>query len=269
LHEYLQKSYNYIFLFQTKQLMDKFLLDNGQFTNYGLEHSVCFITTLIFIAYVLYMGRNRWSPTNKHLYITLICAFGAITQLFKVIYKYQSGIFDVGNDVPLHLCNLMTLLMPFIMWYQWRVAWGITFFWIMAGCAQSIFTPTLTESLPHYEAIRYWAVHGVIILGALYGAFVFQWQISWKDAVRSAIGLNLLALIIYPINLALGSNYMYLNGKPPGKTFYDLIGPWPDYIIVLEIVVWALFTLMLIPFYWHKIKPKLKFVFALLPTSER
>jgi len=62
---------------------------------------------------------------------------------------------------------------------------------------------------------------------------------------------------------------MYLNGKPPGKTFYDLIGPWPDYIIVLEIVVWALFTLMLIPFYWHKIKPKLKFVFALLPTSER
>ncbi|MBL0099961.1 MAG: TIGR02206 family membrane protein [Saprospiraceae bacterium] len=148
--------------------------------------------------------------------------------------------------------------MPFIMWYKSRILWAITFFWIMAGCAQSIITPTLTETLPHYEAIRYWAVHGVIILGALYGWYVYGYQLTWKDAVASVFSLNALAAVIYPINLFLGSNYMYLNAKPPGKTFYDLLGPWPDYILSLEFALLIFFSIILIPFYWGKIKPVLK-----------
>ncbi|MBK7633257.1 MAG: TIGR02206 family membrane protein [Saprospiraceae bacterium] len=130
---------------------------------------------------------------------------------------------------------------------------------MIAGCAQSIFTPTLTESLPHYEAVRYWVVHAVIILGALYGIFVYGYKPTIKDAIFSAIGMNILAAFLYPINVALGSNYMYLNGKPAGKTFYDLLGPWPDYILVLEFVIIIFFSLLLVPFYWHRIKPAFVF----------
>jgi hypothetical integral membrane protein (TIGR02206 family) len=244
-------------------MTDIFLIDNGNFTNYGMEHGLAFIACILFIGYVLYQGRSVWTDNQKRKYVTVICALGAFTQLFKVFYKSQTGIFDPTNDIPLHLCNLMTLIMPFVMWYRLRIAWGIIFFWIIAGCAQSIFTPTLTESLPHYEAIRYWMVHAVIILGALYGWYAYRWVITWKDAARSIIGLNLLAAIIYPINLFFNSNYMYLNGKPPGKTFYDLLGPWPDYILTLELVVISFFTIMLIPFYWHKIKYYVK----LTPTQ--
>lgn len=235
-------------------MADIFLLDNGNFTNYELEHLICFVVCVSFIAYVMYLGKNIWSDDQKRKYITIICAIGALTQLFKVIYKAQTGIFDITNDFPLHLCNQMTLIMPFIVWFKWRTAWGITFFWIMAGCAQSIITPTLTESLPHYEAVRYWAVHAVIILGALYGWYAYGWNLTWKDALKSMVGLNILAAVIYPINLYFQSNYMYLNGKPPGKTFYDLLGPWPEYIIVLEVVVFVFFGLILIPFYWNKLK---------------
>lgn len=152
----------------------------------------------------------------------------------------------------------MTLLMPFIIWFDLRKLWGITFFWIMAGCAQSIFTPTLTESMPHYEALRYWVVHAVIILGALHGLVVYGYKLSIYDSLRSILGLNLLAAILYPINVALQSNYMYLNGKPPGKTFYDLLGPWPGYIVSLEIIVVLLFIFMVLPFYTHKIPVWLK-----------
>ena len=239
-------------------MFDTFFTYTGQFTNYSWEHGICFMLTIIFISYVLYAGKNVWSDEKKRQYITWICAFGAMTQLFKVIVKHQTGIFDHTNDVPLHLCNLMTLVMPFIMWYKSRILWAITFFWIMAGCAQSIITPTLTETLPHYEAIRYWAVHGVIILGALYGWYVYGYQLTWKDAVASVFSLNALAAVIYPINLFLGSNYMYLNAKPPGKTFYDLLGPWPAYILSLEFALLIFFSIILIPFYWGKIKPVLK-----------
>lgn len=226
-------------------MLEALLIENGSFVNYEIEHLICFSACIVFIAGVIYAGNTFWDDEKKRLYITLICAFGAITQLFKVFYKWQTGIFDPTADFPLHLCNIMTLAMPFILWQKNKKWWGITFFWIIAGCAQSIFTPTLTESLPHYEAIRYWAVHAVIILGALYGLTVYKFDLGFKDAVYSTIGLNLLAAIIYPVNVFLGANYMYLNGKPPGATFYDLLGPWPDYILVLEIVVIIFFAIIL------------------------
>ena len=174
--------------------------------------------------------------------------------MFKVFYKLEAGIFHAYEDLPLHLCNLMSMVMPLVYIFRLRIVWGITFFWIMAGCAQSIFTPTLTESMPHYEAIRYWLVHAVIILGALYGNMVIGWKIVWQDAVRSIIGINLLAAVLYPTNVLLESNYMYMNAKPPGTTFYDLLGPWPNYIVSLEFIVISVFMLMLIPFYWDRIK---------------
>lgn len=236
-------------------MLDIFLKDNNNFTNYGWEHGICLAISISFIFYILHISKKYWNIAQQQKYITIICSIGALLQLFKVVYKYFAGIFDHADDLPFHLCNILTLMMPFIMWFKWRILWGITFFWIMAGCAQSIFTPTLTESLPHYEALRYWIVHDVIILGALYGMYVYGYKPTIKDGIISAISMNLLAALLYPVNVALNSNYMYLNGKPAGKTFYDLLGPWPDYIIVLEFVIILFFSLILVPFYWHKIKP--------------
>ena len=238
--------------------MDAFLLENGNFENYGLEHLVCFSSCILGIFLMLYIGKKHWSDDQNKLYLTIICTAGALLQLFKVGYRYQAGYFDVTNDLPLHLCNILTLLMPLVVWFNWKKLWGITFFWIIAGCAQAIFTPTLTESMPHYEALRYWVVHAVIILVALHGIVVFNYKLTFYDAFRSILAMNILAAILYPINVALQSNYMYLNAKPPGKTFYDLLGTWPGYIVALEIIVIVLFTMMVLPFYKDKIPAWLK-----------
>jgi len=230
-------------------MLDAILIDNGGFTNYSLEHAICFVLIIYGIYWTIAHGIKNWNPYQQRLYITIICSFGAFTQLFKVFFRLYAGVFDITADLPLHLCNLMTIVMPFIVWYKNRFLWSVTFFWIMAGCAQSIFTPTLTETLPHYEAIRYWWVHGVIILGALYGWLVFGYHLRLKDALISMLGLNILAIIMYPINVFFNANYMYLNGKPPGTTFYDLLGPWPHYIWMLELAVVLFFGILLIPFY--------------------
>lgn len=158
------------------------------------------------------------------------------------------GVFDIRNDLPLHLCNIMPFFMPLIMLKKWRFGWSILFFWICAGTFQALITPTHVESFPHYESIRYWAVHAGLTMMAVYGAVVYGWRLTWKDALFSAIGMHVLAMIIYPINVLLNSNYLYLMAKPPGKTMYDLLGPWPWYIISLEGVILVLFSLLLIPF---------------------
>ncbi|MEZ4911233.1 MAG: TIGR02206 family membrane protein [Saprospiraceae bacterium] len=224
-------------------MWDGIFLDNHNFKNFGAEHLVAFIGCWVLIGGFLYFGRSRWTKQQGKVFVTLICLLGAFTQIFKVFYRLKIGTFDTTTDLPLHLCNLMTLFVPFMLWFEWRKAWGVVFFWIMAGCAQSIFTPTLTETMPNYEAIRYWLVHASIILGALWGIWVYGYTLHWKDVLNSWICINLLSLVLYPINVTLGSNYMYLNGKPPGPTFYDLLAPWPNYILQLEFVVLLIFSI--------------------------
>jgi len=49
---------------------------------------------------------------------------------------------------------------------------------------------------------------------------------------------------VFCFNLAVGTNYGFLNRKP-GTSILDLLGPWPLYVVVeiaLVCGVWALMT---------------------------
>ncbi|HCI70342.1 MAG TPA: TIGR02206 family membrane protein, partial [Balneola sp.] len=78
-------------------------------------------------------------------------------------------------------------------------------------------------SLFHYDAIRYWMVHLMLVLLGLYPAIVWGWDLELKDVGRSFIALNVVTGVIYFFNLILDSNYLYVMGKPPGTTFFSLL----------------------------------------------
>lgn len=72
------------------------------------------------------------------------------------------------------------------------------------------------------------------------------------------IGLNIFALLVTPINLYLGSNYLFLMAKPAVKTIYDYLGPWPYYILSIEVAMIGVFGLILIVFNADKLAAKLR-----------
>ena len=39
--------------------------------------------------------------------------------------------------------------------------------------------------------------------------------------------LNLAALVMYFVNLGLGSNYLFVNAKPPNASIVSLMPEWP------------------------------------------
>jgi hypothetical integral membrane protein (TIGR02206 family) len=48
-----------------------------------------------------------------------------------------------------------------------------------------------------------------------------------------------------PFNAAVGTNYGFLNAKPPESSLLDLLGPWPVYVLEEAAVIvagWALLT---------------------------
>ena len=56
--------------------------------------------------------------------------------------------------------------------------------------------------------------------------------------------------IVMSLNLILGQNYGFLNGIPEVRTLFDYMGPYPYYLITLQVVAFSLYYILL------KIAPK-------------
>jgi hypothetical integral membrane protein (TIGR02206 family) len=199
---------------------------------------------VVFAAFFIWFVRfskKRTEDEQQKLLLTLAIAL-SVLQLSKIPLNLYIGVYDVTKDIPLHMCNFLPLIMIWVYATKNRIVWAAVFFWIILGVSQANFTPSVEFSLFHYDAIRYWAVHLNLVLLGLYPAIVWKWDLELKDVGRSFIALNVLAGIIYFANIALGSNYLYIMGKPPGTTFFSLLPEWPTYILVLEaiIIVWSL-----------------------------
>ena len=225
-----------------------FYTDSISFTNYGLEHFFSVLLVATFGLWFLRKGKYYWDEKQKWRYVIIFAAVLYGIQLFKTFFRLYLGNFDITEDLPLQLCNILPLILVFALYYRSRLVLSVVFFWILAGTAQANITPTLQNTFPHYEAIRYWAIHVGLPVIAIYLYYALGYRFNFKDAVRSALGLNVIAAIIYPLNIFLGSNYLYLNAKPPGTTIYNLLGPWPWYILNIELVMLVLFSAVLIPF---------------------
>ncbi|HMQ08958.1 MAG TPA: TIGR02206 family membrane protein [Saprospiraceae bacterium] len=224
------------------------IYDNGQFENYSSEHFIALIICAVVTFLLFFKVRTQWNEEKARWVIVVLLSTGMCLQLLKPVIRTYMGTFDPTDDFPFHLCNVMAVFMPFIMYFKWRTFWGIAFFWVIAGTFQALFTPTLTESFPHYEYFRYWLVHASLPVAAVFAILIYKWSITWRDMVHSMIALNVFALLVTPINLMLNGNYLYLRSKPPGDTLYNFLGPWPYYILSLEVVMFLLFGLLLLIF---------------------
>ena len=233
--------------------MNSFFQDNNSFINYTTQH---YISVVIFIAIGIIfnlIGKYKLIGDDRYKFIVFILSFVFIFQVMKVFVMQYKGVFDYKTDLPLHLCNMSPLFLLLAYYFRSRLAWSIFFLWIMSGTFQSLITPTLHQSFPNYEWWRYWIIHAWLVTGAFYGIVVFGYRIKFSDIFKALLWLNILAFVIFLINTQLGSNYMYMQGKPDGKTLYNALLDWPYYIIQLEFLAIFFFSLIYLPFrFIHK-----------------
>ena len=63
-----------------------------------------------------------------------------------------------------------------------------------------------------------------------------NYEVSKLSWLRALLYLNLVLMIVMPLNFQIGSNYMYL-AEPPGVNNPLIIGEWPYYIIYWEFII--------------------------------
>jgi len=205
--------------------MSSFLEFNSDFIFYGLQH-----ITIIILIICLSIGLPIFTKRSFSQYQQLLTSriIAIIISCWVILYDLillNLGKFNYKTDLPLDICNLMGLLIPFLMWSPSMQLFPYLYFYIMAGTTQAVFVPYLFDGFPNFVFIKFWVVHGGLIVYILYVAVVWKFKLTLKDIWRSFLLLQLYGLLIYLTNKQIGANYIFLVQKPPTNSIFDYFGP--------------------------------------------
>ncbi|MEO0339395.1 MAG: TIGR02206 family membrane protein, partial [Bacteroidota bacterium] len=231
--------------------MDSFLIENESFRTFGRQHFLV-LGILILLSIVIPRLAKRWSYSKQVTSLRITAVLISGTVIIWTIIKLGIGGFNYKTDLPIDICNLLALSLPFVFWKPSLQRFELFVYWVFLGTFVALLTPHLVNGFPNYTFFKYWIVHGGLVLFFVYLSVVFEYVPSRKSIFRSFLGLQVYFIFAVFINLALGSNYVYLLGKPPTVSPLDWFGPWPFYILIVDLIGLIIFVLIWKAFQWTK-----------------
>jgi len=216
---------------------------------FGLSHLVALMVTALLIIFGLH-----WLQTlNDQRYerrVRFWLAFLIVLQLvgYRLIFLMQ-GSFQLGYDLPLHLCGLSEILIIIYLLRPEQRLFDLLYYFVFAGAALGPLIPDLQEDFP---AVRYFAMfvpHALMVFILLYLLIVRRQRPSPRSYLQAFKMLNLWALCVAPFNYYLAGNYLFLR-QPPEVNFGPVrwLPAWPWYLVVLEGFFLLLYRICYQPF---------------------
>ncbi len=171
-------------------------------------------------------------------------------------WNYFTGQWSVKYLLPLNVCSALIWLTGFMLIFKSYTIYEFAYLMGIGGAVQYLATPDLgIYGFPHFRFFQTFLSHGLLVTCAIYMTVVEGFRPTWKSLLRVAVIMNLYMVVIYFVNLALGSDYLFINGKPATASLLDLLPPWPYYIAYMEVLGIVTFLLLYLPFYLHDRKP--------------
>lgn len=202
------------------------------------------------------LATARWASRRiDRTFAMTIVAIALPVQLIQLM----PGEWDPQTSLPLQLCDWAWVVAAIALWTRSRFAATLTYLWGLTLTSQAIVTPTLTTAFPGVRWWLFWAMHILVVWAAVYVVWAMKLFPTWRT-YRLAIATTLAwATGMFLFNWVFGTNYGYLNGKPSNApTAFDLLGPWPLYLIVEVAIVTAVWALLVWP--WTRREARLRLV---------
>ena len=226
---------------------DFFFGENADFDPFSGQHILISAIVIVFGTILIFWAKKQ-SEQIQFLTGNIIASSISLTVIFGSILNSYKPDFNYQEDLPLHLCSFLALVIPVLSYTRKYIYYEIFFFLILAGTLQSLITPSDYNFL-NFTFFRYWFVHSGLVLFMLYATFVYKMRPTIKSVFKSFIAMQFYVILMFLINYLLGSNYFYTNRKPEATTLLDVFGEWPQYIFVVELIVIPFFLLIYFPFY--------------------
>jgi uncharacterized membrane protein YwaF len=134
---------------------------------------------------------------------------------------------------------------------QGHWAFALTYFWGLVLSSQALITPDIgtpeegAPDFPHHLFVTFLTLHVLVVWAAIYLTWGRGMRPRWRDYRLAIVATLAWAAITFTFNVIAGTNYGYLNRKPPTASLLDVLGPWPLYVLAettIVLIVWALMT---------------------------
>jgi len=216
------------------------------FSAFSLSHWVM-IVILVVVSFIIYYYRSFLEDHDK---VIRICTFIVLFSLEGMyhLWLYKDGFWDISFTLPLQLCSISLILCLILLVGKSRIIFQIVYFIGITGATMAIMTPELFLGFPHFRYFQFFITHILIVLICLYFLFVHKYRPTGKGFIYSVLFLNFCAGIAFIVNKVVGGNYMFLANKPTNGSLLDYFGPYPYYILSLEVVALIICSLLLLPF---------------------
>lgn len=240
-------------------------MNSQPFELFGLAHFAALIAAVVLGAAFFLLMRSSVKESIKQaacsgLGFLLLLGVAADPVLRWLRYKSVAQLLDVS--LPLYLCDVVSIVLAVALIGK-KQRWAeVGYFWGIAGTTQGLLTPTLEFTWTSPEYYAFFIQHAAVPIAAL--SLVFARGLApqsgaWWRVVRwSWVYMGTVFLInktmgaMTFLNLDREPNYGFLNRKPDVASLFDIMGPWPWYLLTVQVIAFTLYFLLDLPFRWQR-----------------
>ncbi len=224
------------------------------FETFGSVHLATLAVIFSVALFYVFVARHpRFQTWIKPMSVVL--AFVLLTNEFIYVGgAFAKGLWRMYWGLPLQICDLAIFAVAYSLFRHRQWVWELAYFWGLGGTLQAVLTPDLRVTFPDYIYFKFFLTHGCIIIGVIFLSAGLKKPITFRSVLRVLVITNIYAAFIGIFNWLFKTNYLYLSHKPSQPSLLDHLGPWPWYILGLEVVLVVSLIIYYLPYYFSRKK---------------
>lgn len=177
-----------------------------------------------------------------------LAAILVLDEVAVVVLAARDDLPTLKDHLPLQLCDWVVFAAAAALAWRRQLAYELAYFWGLSGTLQALLTPDLRADFPSVYFFTFQLLHAGAVVAILFLTLGLRMRPRPHSPWHAWLWLQLYVLVTAGLDVLLPSNYAYLRAKPAHASLYDYLGPWPWYLVSLEVLSVVLFLLCYAPF---------------------
>lgn len=205
------------------------------------------VTAVLAAGLTVVVRRDREGSLSRAIRRALALALLAATAATLGQWA-RLGLLSFWDLLPLHLCDFLIVVAVFALLSRRQTPYELLYFWGLTGTLLALAGPDLRTDFPDWRFLSFFALHGLVVIAGIVLTLGFGLRPAAGAPLRVFLWTNAYAAVVGLVNAIFDQNFLYLCRKPGAGTLLDWLGPWPVYIVAVDILGLALFFLLDLPF---------------------
>lgn len=224
------------------------------------QHIACLIASFITIIVLIHIYKKISVEKKKRL-IRSCAVIIVLLEVIRDVWAASIGHFTLAGMLPLHLCGIMIFIELLAVFKNKTILKEFAYCAGLPGAFMAVATPASGKyPVLNIQYLQTITIHTFLMLVPLLWIVGDGFKPNIKNIPKCFLILCAIALFDAGVNLALGSNYLYISEAPdntPLKTFENIAGN-PGYIAITVAILIVVWIVMYLPWEMVRISEKNK-----------